>query len=206
MVLVAGVATNLIALRSAAGREFKMPPEITLPATMDDWKGTDVPVPDNYHSILPHSRICTAEYTMRTSPAVALTVIASRDPNDMHTPDRCIKGSGFEIVTDELKSVSTEGPDAKKWTMHEMHITKSDADELVYYGYDGLGTLGGSTLLARIAMKIGGASTKPAYFIRFSTPVNGDVAAARARLVPFIKHMMSIRSTWEIPAKATENA
>jgi EpsI family protein len=206
-VFVAGGVLNVAAMRSAAGREYTMPPDISLPAVVDDWTGSPLPVEENYHAILPHSRIVASMYNEKGGLPVILNVIASRDPNDMHTPDRCIIGSGFEIVSDELTTLTADGPNPASWPMHEMHIAKSDSDELVYYGYDGLRSFGGFTLLARIAMKVGilGASKRPAYFVRFSTPVGGDIAAARARLVTLARRMMEIRSTWEVKPKASEN-
>jgi hypothetical protein len=82
--------------------------------------------------------------------------------------------------------------------MHLLHISKPDADELVLYGYDGVNMMGGSTLLARIFMKLV-ALKDPAYFVRFSTPVMGDQAAAERRVEDFAVAALRARSQWELP-------
>lgn len=196
--LVFGVLANVWAIKAAQGRAYTKPPEMLMPSQLDGWKGKMEPTSDNYKWILPHARIATTTYTKLGEIPIMFTVIGSRDPNDMHTPDRCIMGSGFEIVSDELITLRVDGPGGGSWLMHKLHIHKNDADELVLYGYDGLTTVGGSTLMARIAMKLGGASKYPAYFVRFSTPVLGDVAVAERRLLPFAESMMRARHSWEI--------
>jgi EpsI family protein len=197
--LLLGIAANLWAMRVAKGRVYTTPPPLSLPLDFQGWKGTALPDDPGTQAILPHARINSVRYDKSDQPPVEFIVIASRDPNDMHTPERCILGSGFQIVRDEGRTLTVPGTEGGTWPLHRLLLRHDKDEALMLYTYDGLGTVNSSTLMARVAMKLGGARKDPAYFVRLSTPTAGDPAAAEARLMAFAADMMRVRRSWELP-------
>lgn len=202
--LLSGIGANLWAMRVARGRVYTVPPPLPLPLDFQGWKGTLLPDDPGTQAILPHARLGAVRYEKPGMLPVDFIVIASRDPNDMHTPERCILGSGFQIASDEGRKLTVPGADGGTWPMHRLLLRKHDDEELMLYTYDGLRTLGSSTLMARIAMKLGGANREPAYFIRLSSPTAGDAAAAEARLMAFASDLMRARRAWQLPITKDE--
>ncbi len=203
-VLVLGLAAQLWAMRVVRNRVYTVPPPTPLPLSLSGWKGAIQPDDLSGGWILPHARVTTVQYEKTSQLPIDLVVIASRDPNDMHTPDRCILGSGYQIVNDEMRDLRLPGSDGGSWALHRLLIRHRDqGDEMVLYGYDGLHALGNSTLMARIAMKLGGARKEPAYFLRLSTPVGADTAETESRLMAFAADLMRARHAWETPATGT---
>jgi hypothetical protein len=202
--LLCGIAANLWAMRVAKSRVYTVPPPTPLPLTVSGWKGAVEPDDLSGGWILPHARVTTVHYEKPQQQPVDLVVIASRDPNDMHTPDRCILGGGYQIVSDEPCDLRLPGPEGGSWALHRLRIRQhGQDDQLVLYGYDGIHALGNSTLMARIAMKLGGARRDPAYFLRLSAPVGEDAAATKARLMDFAADLLRDRHTWQTPTTGT---
>jgi hypothetical protein len=197
--LVVGLAANLWALATAKGRAYTQPPPVPLPATFQGAPGIPLEDDPTTQRILPHARICGMRYQTPNSLPTDLVVIASRDPNDMHTPERCLVGSGFVIASDDTREISVPGPEGGSWTFHRLLIQKQDAEEVILYGYDGVPKLAGSTILARIAMKLGGARKEPSYFVRVSSPSGGNAQATEERLIAVTTELMRTRRSWELP-------
>ena len=76
-------------------------------------------------------------------------IVGSRDPNDMHTPERCFIGSGFELGNVERREIKVTQPEPKTYLFNLMTVKSPDAQEMVLYGYDGVQMLGSSTMMAR---------------------------------------------------------
>jgi hypothetical protein len=200
VLLVVGILANFWAISLAKGRQFTMPPPLPLPLEFHGWKGTLLPENKGTQAILPHARITQVLYEAPASSMLDAVVIASRDPNDMHTPERCFMGSGFEIVSTQPIDVNVEGPNPGSWKFNRIIIRSPDRQDLVLYGYDGVRMLGGSTVVARAMMKFSGPTAKPAYFIRVSMPITGDEKATEARLMEFLKNLLRERATWQAAA------
>ncbi len=199
-VLSLGAIANFAALGVAKSRAYTIPPPTPLPHVFRGCQANFMPDDPGTLAILPHARITTVRY-LASEAAIPtdVVVIASRDPNDMHTPERCIIGSGFEIISSDTRQLNVAGPDGGTWALNRLLIRKDKEQELILYGYDGVGTLGGSTVLARMAMKLGAANRKPSYFVRVSSPVVGDVAQTETQLMRFFGDLMRARRSWETP-------
>ena len=193
--LIAGAALNFGAVHVAAGRKFTVPPPTPLPMSFEGYKGTDLPTTDETKAILPHARITTVNYEKEGEPMVQLVVTASRDPNDMHTPERCFTGSGAAISARETLPLDIPGPDAERVSMNKMVSVDPSGQWLVLYCYDNV-PAAGTTWATRIVMKIK-PMDRPAYFVRFSTQVTGDVAATQKKLMAFAAKYMEGRRAWE---------
>lgn len=191
-----GALLTFGAQNAAKGRTFTVPPAAALPLTYHDWKGTLLPEDPGTQAILPHARITMAQYEQPGVPPVVTAIVGSRDPNDMHTPERCFVGSGFEIVNVERREVKIDKPEPKTWLFNLMTVKGNGGQELVLYGYDGVQMLGSSTIMARVMMKLRGPSKEPAYFVRLSTPLD-DPQAAEQRLMTFAQNLMSDRASWQ---------
>jgi hypothetical protein len=197
--LIVGAALNFGAVHVAAGRKFTVPPPTPLPLTFEGYKGADVPTEDSTKAILPHARITTINYEKEGAPMVQLVVTASRDPNDMHTPERCFTGSGAAISERETLPLDVPGPDAERVSLNKMVSTDSSGQLLVLYCYDNV-PAAGTTWATRIVMKIKPMDT-PAYFVRFSTPITGDIPTTQKNLLAFAAKYMEGRRVWEaLPA------
>ncbi|MCS6775800.1 MAG: exosortase-associated EpsI family protein [Chloroherpetonaceae bacterium] len=195
--LVAGILANFGAMSLARGRKFVIPPPLPLPEQILGFKGTTIPTDKTTQSILPHARIMQMVYERPGAPVTDVAVIASRDPNDMHTPERCFLGSGFEILRTDTREIRVDGPNPGAWTFNRVIIRSPDRQDMVLYGYDGVRMLGGSTLMARIVMKFSGPTAKPAYFIRVAAPITADPAATEEHLTEFLKALMRARTSWQ---------
>jgi hypothetical protein len=195
--LILGLLLNLGAWNAARGRTFLVPPASPLPLEIAGWKGTVIPPQDSTRAILPHARINTVRYERAGSPPLDLVVIASRDPNDMHTPERCFTGSGFDLSERGTIPLEVKEPALAVWTMNKMLARSQEQEDQVLYFYDGVPKLGSSTVMARVAMKLRGPSKEPAYFIRLSCPTLGDRQAALHRLTEFATELMKQRAVWQ---------
>src|SRR5262245_34842216 len=120
--LALGIAANLWAMGVATGRAYTVPPPIPLHSTLQGWKGTQQPADPGAQAILPHARITAVRYEQTGLPPTDAVVIASRDPNDMHTPERCFIGSGYQIVSEEARDLRVPGPDGGAWTLRRLLI------------------------------------------------------------------------------------
>ena len=198
--LIAGVALNIGAVSMASRRAYSRPGVIKLPADVDGWKAEDVPTLDGTQAILPHARITTAGYEKPGQIGFLASVIASRDPNDLHTPERCFTGYGATISDRETLPLAISGPNAGTWTMNKMVTRDSTSHDLILYCYDNVPNLG-SAWTARVVMKLMPLK-EPAYFIRFSTPIEADVPTAQKRLMAFAAKYMEARHNWETPTTA----
>ena len=194
--LIAAAALNVGAVRVASGRNYKVPPLTPLPLNFDGWSGTGQPISETTSSILPHARITTVDYAKPGQQPVEIVVTASRDPNDMHTPERCFTGSGAEITEREIIPLQVPGPDADTLQMNKMVSADPMGGKLmVLYCYDNVPKVG-TTWATRIIMKIKPLE-RPAYFVRFSTPVGEDVKTTQNRLMAFAAKYMETRRSWE---------
>ena len=193
--LIVGAALNFGAVRLASGRTYAMPPLTPLPLNFDGWKGTETPTDSVTQNILPHARITSVNYEKYGQPPVQLAVTASRDPNDMHTPERCFTGAGSAISDREVLPLAVPGPDAETLSMNKMVSVNGTDQTLVLYCYDNV-PAAGTTWATRIVMKIK-PMDNPAYFVRFSTQITGDVKATQEKLLAFAAKYMEGRRVWE---------
>ena len=191
-----GALLTFGAQQSAKGRVFTKPSTAGLSLDYHGWKGTPYPEDKGTAGILPNARIDTIEYARPAYPPIAVVIVGSRDPNDMHTPERCFVGSGFELGNVERREIKVMQPELKSFTFNLMTVTRGDIKEMVLYGYDGVQMIGSSTIMARVMMKLRGPSENPAYFVRLSTPVDSPEAAEK-RLVEFAQNLMNERATWQ---------
>ncbi len=191
-----GAVLTFGAQHAAKGRVFTKPPTAGLPLEYHGWRGTSYPEDKGTAAILPNARVDTIEYRRSGVTPVVAVVIGSRDPNDMHTPERCFIGSGFELGNVERREVKVTQPEPKTFLFNLMTVKSPETQEMVLYGYDGVEMLGSSTMMARVMMKLRGPSEKPAYFVRLSTRLD-DPAAAEKRLMEFAQNLMSERTSWE---------
>ncbi len=197
--LIVGAALNFGAVHAASGRKFSVPPPTLLPKTFAGWAGEETPVDPGAQAILPHARLTTMNYAKPNEAPIQLVVTASRDPNDMHTPERCFTGSGAAISDRELLDMDVAGPRPERLRMNKMVSEDPAGKLLVLYCYDNV-PAAGTTWLTRIVMKIKPMDT-PAFFVRFSTPITGDTAAAQTKLMAFAAKYMEGRRDWEgLPA------
>jgi hypothetical protein len=197
VLLIVGILANFGAMSLAKNRQFTIPPPLPLSLDFHGWKGTLLPDNKGTQAILPHARITQVIYEMPGAAPLDAVVIASRDPNDMHTPERCFMGSGFEIVSTQQRDVRVDGPNPGSWQFNRIIVRSPDRQDLVLYGYDGVRMLGGSTVMARVMMKLSGPTAKPAYFIRVSMPITGDEKATEARVMEFLQNLLRERATWQ---------
>lgn len=199
VLLVVGIIANFGAMSLAKNRQFTKPPLLPLPPEFHGYTGTPIPEEQQKgtQAILPHARIAQMIYQAPGTPPLDAVVIASRDPNDMHTPERCFMGSGFEIVSTQQRNVSVDGPNPGSWEFNRIIVRSPDRQDLVLYGYDGVRMLGGSTVWARAMMKFSGPTADPAYFIRVSMPISGDEKETEARLMEFLQNLLRERATWK---------
>ena len=193
--LILGAALNFGAVHVASGRKYAVPPPTPLPMNFEGWKGTDIPVDPGAQAILPHARLTTVNYEKNGEAPVQLVVTASRDPNDMHTPERCFTGSGAAISDREVLDMAVLGPDAEHASMNKMVSSDASGQMLVLYCYDNV-PAAGTTWATRIIMKIK-PMERPAYFVRFSTPITGDVKTTQEKLLAFAAKYMEGRRAWE---------
>lgn len=200
--LVVGICANFGAMSMAKNRKFTVPPPLPVPLEFHGYKGTPIPEAEQKgtQAILPHARIAQILYEAPGAPMTDVVVIASRDPNDMHTPERCFMGSGYEIVSTEPREVKVDGPNPGSWQFNRVIVRSPDRQDMVLYGYDGVRMLGGSTVMARIMMKFSGPSAQPAYFVRIAAPILGDEKDTEARLIAFLENLMRERATWQTAA------
>ncbi len=200
--LLAGAAlVNFGAVKTASGRTYSIPPPTPIPAQILGYKGERIPTLDSTKGILPHADITTFHYDNGDPIPVDLVVIASRDPNDMHSPERCFSGFGFEILERSSLPLTLDGPDGGSWVMSKMRVKDSIGEQMVLFLYDKVPKMGG-TVWTRFFMKLS-PNREPAYFVRFSAPVNGgDAAATQARLLQFAAQVMQTRKSWQPAAPA----
>ena len=198
LVALLAVATlaNFGAVKTAAGRTYTVPPPTPLPAQVIGYKGERIPTLDSTKAILPHADISSSHYDTGDSLPIDLVIISSRDPNDMHSPERCFSGFGFEILEQSSLPFHVPGAEGGDWTMSKMRVKDSTGEQLVLFLYDKVPKLGG-TIWTRFFMKLA-PNREPAYFIRMSAPVNnGDVNATQTRLLEFASQVMATRNTWQ---------
>lgn len=198
LLCVAAVA-NFGAVKTASGRSYAIPPPTPLPAEVEGYRGERIPTLDSTKGILPHADITSFHYDKKDDLIpVDLVVIASRDPNDMHSPERCFSGFGFEILERSSLPLKVEGANSGEWTMSKMRVKDSGGEQLVLFLYDKVPKMGG-TVWTRFFMKLA-PNREPAYFVRLSAPVNGgDVNATQARLIQFASGIMQTRDRWQPP-------
>jgi hypothetical protein len=198
LIALLGLGTVLTfgAQNAAKGRTFAMPPPAALPLNYNGWKGTLIPESASTQAILPHARITTVQYEQSGQLPVAAVIVGSRDPNDMHTPERCFIGSGFELGTVERREVKVMQPEPKTWLFNLMTVKGNGVEEMILYGYDGVQMIGSSTIMARVMMKLQGPSKNPAYFVRLSTPMDNPQLAEK-RLMDFAQRLMQDRAMWQ---------
>lgn len=82
--------------------------ELDLPATVGIYRqvGPDLPVSENVRRVLPKSTILMRDYKSSSSPPITLTIVHtgySRD--DLHFPESCLVGQGWEVSKRESAMV-----------------------------------------------------------------------------------------------------
>ena len=195
-ILAVGAVGNIAAAKVASGRAYTIPPPTPLPLSLIGYKGQPIPTLDSTKSILPHADISSVHYEKEANP-VDLVVIASRDPNDMHSPERCFSGFGYEIKEQSAFPLEIGGANPGKWDVQRMRVKDASGEQLVLFLYDKVASVGGGTNLTRILMKLR-PSKDPAYFVRLSGPISGtDVDGEQKRLVEFATELMQNRSNWQ---------
>jgi exosortase len=193
----AAVPAMFLAAHSAPGYIAQMPGPTPLPLTFNGWHGTPLPSDPVTQSALPTARITAILYEKSGLPALETIVIASRDRNDLHVPEACLTDKGYTIIKDEATALTVPGVKGGVWPFHRVLVRSNRDEMLLLYGYDHLPETSGSALVAQLLAKLKGTSRQPAYFLRVSAPITGNVDETEKRLRDFAAAMLGIREQWQ---------
>lgn len=191
--LTAGVLLGAFALLHSANHgEAIVPhqPLRELPSTLGSWVGQEYPLPPEIVQAASASEYLNRVYFRPENPSVQLYVgyyMSQRIGDTIHSPKNCLPGSGWDPIRSSYVTLSVPG--ARQITVNEFLIQHDLDKELVFYWYQSRGRVLASEYAGKFWMVADSISRNrtDGALVRLVTPVNGDEAQARARLVSFIQ-------------------
>jgi EpsI family protein len=178
---------------------------IALPPALEDWRSRDIPLEQAVESILQTDADLQREYVRPHEESVWLFVGyygTDRGGRPEHTPGVCYRANGWRV---ERRNTVTIDP-ARGLRAMEYVVERDGQRDLVQFWYRSYRRTG---MLADLDMSldhlIGRIRTGRAdgALVRLSTPIRGDVGAARDRLVAFAAALdLQLAAHWptETPA------
>src|SRR5262245_354625 len=98
----AAVATRMPTIQTE-GQANRLP-ATRLPLRMGQWEGTEIPVAVDVQKALPTAQILSRRYRQPMGEA-DVTLVSGSDATVLHDPHDCLRGDGWQFVTDQPRSV-----------------------------------------------------------------------------------------------------
>jgi EpsI family protein len=159
----------------------------SLPATslalhLGQWQGEEVPVPTDVKKALPTARIMSRSYRCPTG-AANVTVITGSDATVLHDPHDCLRGEGWQFLSDQPRPVdigSANGPIRVRDVVMVNGATRAH----MWYWYSIGSEIFNSTLPARLGLfriRLTEGRGRRAEFVRLI--VGGETDSDRSTLM-----------------------
>jgi EpsI family protein len=149
-VITAAMTFSALIGNHAVGRlEVKLPRHVPIeafPRQIGPWKaGENIPIDPKIQAVLPTAKIVEREYKDAAGRTVRCTLITASDILDIHNPNICFVGQGWELSDQKLTNVGEQA-------INSMLATREGLRYDVRYWFvgDTLGTTPGSHGLSKI--------------------------------------------------------
>lgn len=163
-----------------------------LPYAIGMWSGQEQPLSEQVVQAVSVSDYTNRVYFGAGNGPVQLYVGyygSQRTGDTMHSPKNCLPGAGWDPVRSGLATISIAG--GRRIIVNEYVIQQDQNKQLVFYWYQGRGRVYASEYAGKFWMVIDAISRNrtDGALVRLITPINGDEAGARARLVDFTQRL-----------------
>jgi len=159
-----------------------------LPYTVGNWKGQEQPIPERIVQAVGVSDYTNRVYFQPTEPPVQLYIgyyASQRTGDTIHSPKNCLPGAGWDPISAGYATIPLTT--ARQIVVNDYVIQKDLNKQMVLYWYQGRGRVIASEYAGKfwtVTDAISRNRTDGA-LVRLVTPINGNEASARARLVDF---------------------
>jgi EpsI family protein len=160
------------------GREASLPkPLASLPLTLDQWHGVEVPFDESIVRALAVDDYVNRMYEDETREQVGLYigyVKRQRTDESLHSPQNCLPGAGWQpLASDHLWLTSRDG---RPTEVNRYLVQKGLNRQVVLYWYQSHGRTIASEYKARIDMVVDAIylHRTDAALVRINTPITGD--------------------------------
>jgi len=183
-----------ILLHSVSHGETVVPhqPLRNLPYTVGTWSGQEQPL-----SLQIVQAVSVSDYTNRLYFADGIASVqlyvgyygSQKTGDTIHSPKNCLPGAGWDTVHSGFATISVAG--GRQIVVNEYVIQKDANKQLVFYWYQGRGRVIASEYAGKFWMVADAISRNrtDGALVRLITPINGNEASARARLVGFAQDL-----------------
>jgi EpsI family protein len=163
-----------------------------LPATVGAWRSEDRPLPKEILQATGVTDYTNRFYLADGIPPIQLYVgyYGSQKTGDtIHSPKNCLPGSGWEPVRSGFLTIPLEGHPPIE--VNEYVVQQDERKQLVFYWYQGRGRVIASEYAGKMWMVADAISRNrtDGSLVRLVTPITGDEAAARDRLLRFTQQI-----------------
>jgi EpsI family protein len=125
-------------------------PATSLPLKLGQWQGEEVPVPTDVKKALPTARIMSHSYRCPTG-AADVTIITGSDATVLHDPHDCLRGEGWQFLSDQSREVEVGGK-AGRIRVRDVVMVNGDTRAHLWYWYSIGSEIFNSTLPARLGL------------------------------------------------------
>jgi EpsI family protein len=166
------------------GRETSLPkPLASLPLTLDQWHGVEVPFDESIVEALAVDDYVNRVYQDEGKEPVGLYigyVKRQRTDESLHSPRNCLPGAGWQPLS--AGHLWLTSPDGRAVLVNRYLIQKGLSQQIVLYWYQSHGRTIASEYKARIDMVVDAIylHRTDAALIRINTPITGNGSNDRA--------------------------
>jgi EpsI family protein len=154
-----------------------------LPMRLGQWSGTVVAVPADVQKALPTADILSRRYRDPMGSA-DVTLISGSDATVLHDPHDCLRGDGWQFLTDQARTVELPGRPGGPITVRDVVMQHGLARAHMWYWYSIGSEIFDSTLPARLGMfriRLTEGKGPRAEFVRLI--VDGETDSERSTLM-----------------------
>jgi EpsI family protein len=189
------VCSAVLLHSSSHGEPTNLPENLhALPYTIGDpaWTGTEHPLDSRVARSVAVTDYTNRVYSNDAGQRIQLYVgyyASQRTGDTVHSPKNCLPGSGWDPVRSGYASIPLSNGRA---VVVNEYVIQRDADkELVFYWYQGRGRVIASEYDGKFWMVVDAISHNrtDGSLVRVITPIDGDEAKARERLISFTQNL-----------------
>ncbi len=146
--VTAAVAPRLPTIQTEAKRSAL--PATRLALHLGQWVGTEVAIPTDVQKALPTAQILSRRYKNPAGSA-DVTIVSGSDATVLHDPHDCLRGEGWQFLTDEPRQIDVGLPTGPI-TVRNVVMQNGPTRAHMWYWYAIGDEIFDSTLLARVGM------------------------------------------------------
>ncbi|ETX13221.1 transmembrane exosortase [Roseivivax halodurans JCM 10272] len=166
------------------------------PTSVGDWSGRSIPLTSDVEEVLGATDYVQTFYTS-DNPRTPVSFFSAwyetqTEGEGLHSPEVCLPGGGWEIYSLENHEVSVPGTIYGTFEVNRAVIQKGLEQQLVYYWFEQRGKRMTNDVAAKMSVMWDSLtrSRSDGAIVRFTTPIDGDVATADARIQEMMEELL----------------